>query len=270
MKNKAILKMATLVLLFTFALTNVAFAGQFANAKIMPAKPKATFVKKAVPVKPQIATTKPKIAPEKATNKKTVYIEKKVVIQKPAVPAKKDLDKITEMKLPIFVNGKAVKFDVPPILKNGRTLIPLRAVMEKFGVQVEYDKATNTVTMKKGNKEVKIVFEGLEGKIYVNGKEVKLDVPALVISNRTYVPLRFLMEVFGKKIYADGTKIDIRDNNTNTTSGSGQATEQNSNNQSAMPESNQSATNQSAGENNQPSEENNVTAPAEENNPEGQ
>jgi len=232
--------------------------------------PKATFAKKAVPVKPQIVTVKPKIAPGKTASKKTAYTEKKVPVQKPVIPTKKDLKGITEMKLPIRINGKETEFDIPPVIKNGRTLIPLRAVMEKFGVQVEYDRATNTVIMKKDDKEVKIVFEGLEGKIYVNGKEVKLDVPALVISNRTYVPLRFLMEVFGKKIWTDGSKIDIRDNNTNTAPGSEQATEQNSNNQSAMPESNQSATNQSAGENNQPSEENNVSAPAEENNPEGQ
>ncbi len=45
----------------------------------------------------------------------------------------------------IFVNEKQVKTDCPAVLKNGRTYLPLRAIMESFGYAVDWDNKTRTV-----------------------------------------------------------------------------------------------------------------------------
>ena len=45
----------------------------------------------------------------------------------------------------LFVNGSVVTLDVAPCLVGDRTMVPLRAVSESFGLKVEWDDATQTV-----------------------------------------------------------------------------------------------------------------------------
>jgi len=47
----------------------------------------------------------------------------------------------------VKVNGQEVDFDQPPLLKNGRVLIPLRAVAESLGAEVEWDQVTGTAVI---------------------------------------------------------------------------------------------------------------------------
>jgi hypothetical protein len=35
----------------------------------------------------------------------------------------------------------------PPVIVQGRTLVPLRAIMESIGAEVKWDEATRTVTV---------------------------------------------------------------------------------------------------------------------------
>ena len=53
-------------------------------------------------------------------------------------------------KIKVIIDIKNVKFDVPPTIVNGRTLVPLRAIFEALGATVEWDDATQTVTSEKG------------------------------------------------------------------------------------------------------------------------
>ena len=46
------------------------------------------------------------------------------------------------------INGKVVTIDQPAITVNGRTLVPIRFIAESFGVEVDWDAATLTVTIK--------------------------------------------------------------------------------------------------------------------------
>lgn len=108
---------------------------------------------------------------------------------------------IQTFKGEIKVNGQKFKFDIPPVIKDGRTLIPVRAVMNGLGAKVEWDPDTKTVTITKGDTVVQFVLG--ENKVIVNGQEITLDVPAIEISNRTFVPLRFLSEIFGEKVKYD-------------------------------------------------------------------
>jgi len=45
----------------------------------------------------------------------------------------------------ISVNGYDVELEVAPLIINGRTLVPFRAVAESFGVDVDWDDITQTV-----------------------------------------------------------------------------------------------------------------------------
>lgn len=105
-----------------------------------------------------------------------------------------------------------IKFDVPPVVKAGRTLIPVRAVTQGLGATVDWDGEAGIVTITKDGVSVVIILGSYD--ITVNGEKVSLDVPAQIINNRTFVPLRFLGQVFKYKVNynKDTGDIDIDDN----------------------------------------------------------
>ncbi len=43
--------------------------------------------------------------------------------------------------------GKTWEMDTAPIIENGRTLLPIRAVTEYFGASVEWEESSRTVTI---------------------------------------------------------------------------------------------------------------------------
>lgn len=95
----------------------------------------------------------------------------------------------------VFINGGQVEFDVEPIIDEGRTLIPIRAVSEQLGYQVVWDSSGNSAEIKSSDDTLEL-FMG-KRKYFKNGIEKQMDVSALVISGRTMVPLRLIAEEFG-------------------------------------------------------------------------
>jgi N-acetylmuramoyl-L-alanine amidase len=91
-----------------------------------------------------------------------------------------------------------LNFDVEPIIENGRTMVPLRAIFEALGAQVDWDNDTRTVTAIKGDTTVVLPIGST--KPTVNGKEWPLDVPAKISQNRTLAPVRFVGEAFGSSV----------------------------------------------------------------------
>lgn len=92
----------------------------------------------------------------------------------------------------VFQDGKELKFDIDPIVENGRTLVELRGIFEAFNVKLSYDSSTKVI---KGEHEYNNVSLTIGSKIaYVNNQKVTLEVPAKVINGRTVVPLRFIGE----------------------------------------------------------------------------
>lgn len=105
----------------------------------------------------------------------------------------------------VYLDGQKLNFDVPPIIDNDRTLVPLRAIFEAMGADVEWVDTTRTVKAKRGNTEVILQI----GSLYptVNGQVWALDVPAKIINDRTLAPLRFVGEAFGGQVgWDDSTR----------------------------------------------------------------
>lgn len=99
-------------------------------------------------------------------------------------------------QIPVYVNNERLWFDVPPVLDNGRTLVPLRKIFETFGAEVEYSEGV--ITAKKD--EIDIVLTVGENQAVINGADITLDVPAKVVEGRTMVPLRFIGEALGAQV----------------------------------------------------------------------
>jgi len=92
----------------------------------------------------------------------------------------------------IFVQGTPLACDVPPVVIDNRTLVPIRALTEKLGATVEYYQATQTAVIRLNG--FVFQFQLNTRNVTVNGTAVVLDVPAKVFNNRTMVPLRFIAE----------------------------------------------------------------------------
>jgi hypothetical protein len=107
-----------------------------------------------------------------------------------------------EARIGVFVEGEEVEFDVPPVIKEGRVLVPVRAVADSLKADdVQWNQEEKTVTIIKGEK---IVILKIDSNIaIVDGEEVVIDAKAELQNNRTIVPLRFLMEVFDKNVEWD-------------------------------------------------------------------
>ncbi|MBP2029043.1 putative membrane protein YkoI [Acetoanaerobium pronyense] len=94
-----------------------------------------------------------------------------------------------------------LKFDVPPVIKNSRMLVPIRAISEALDAEVSWDNDTRTATIV--TDEHTIVIAVSNETILVNGEPVETDVPAEIIKGRIVVPLRFIIENMGLDIEWD-------------------------------------------------------------------
>ena len=102
----------------------------------------------------------------------------------------------------VLLDGQQMSFLVPPIIENGRTLVPLRAIFEPLGATVQWDDPTQTIKATKGN--VVITLKLGRATAYVDNQPVELSVPAKAIDGRTMVPLRFVGEALGAQVNWNG------------------------------------------------------------------
>ena len=97
------------------------------------------------------------------------------------------------------VNGVQKEIDpgngTKPVLVDGRTLIPIRALIETMGGHVNWNGSEGKVNIELNSNKIEL---WLNKKVaVVNGTEKELDVPAQIINARTMVPLRFATENLG-------------------------------------------------------------------------
>lgn len=111
-----------------------------------------------------------------------------------------------------LVNNEQKKMDVAPFIdkSSNRTLVPVRFVTEFLGGEVSWDGEKREVTIQISGKEIKLQIGSSTA--YVNGVAIKLDQPAIIKENRTFVPLRFVAETFGLIVNWDSNTRSIKIN----------------------------------------------------------
>ncbi len=103
----------------------------------------------------------------------------------------------------VTLDGKKLNFDVQPIMKDDRVLVPFRALFEAFGATVAFDQISKTITSSKNDQNIELQVDSK--KAIVNGEQKGLDVPAMIIDGRTLVPLRFIGENYQGQVNWNGT-----------------------------------------------------------------
>ena len=134
-----------------------------------------------------------------------------LIIQFPAYAANtRDADIVVSLQIgnPIMtINGTAAEIDrgvgTKPLIRNGRTIVPVRAIIEAFGGSVSWDDKTRTVYLSLNGDSIRLVIGSYSA--YLNNTRHTLDTAPIIINGRTLLPIRFIAEGFNLGVAWDNS-----------------------------------------------------------------
>lgn len=101
-------------------------------------------------------------------------------------------------EISIEIDDEKVEFTetsgAPFIDEQSRTQVPLRVTMEAFGAEVGWDQENQTAIVEKDGIKVEVPIG--EKYILKNGESIETDTSAVIKNNRTYLPIRAVVEAF--------------------------------------------------------------------------
>lgn len=113
----------------------------------------------------------------------------------------------------LVVNGQLLQSQAE--LRSGRTLLPLRALADALALEINYDETTREITLSNDNKQFIFYPNQAQAVVIMDNKpsSYKLDAPAILIENRTFIPVRFISEQLGLHVAWDDAlrNVVIRD-----------------------------------------------------------
>lgn len=98
----------------------------------------------------------------------------------------------------VYLDGKSLTFEVPPMIIDGSTLVPLRKIFEEQGATVDWEPSTRTVTAIKDT--IQIIYTVGSNTATRNSETLTLATPGQIIDGSTLVPLRFVSEALGNTV----------------------------------------------------------------------
>lgn len=105
----------------------------------------------------------------------------------------------------IEIDGKEmVPKDMPAVIIDGRTMLPMRQIAQELGCEVNWNEAAKQIYVMRGSDIIVFTVDSKTG--YENGKEFTMDVPATIVNDRTMLPVRAL---------ADALHLNIKWNDPN-------------------------------------------------------
>ena len=96
--------------------------------------------------------------------------------------------RLTIGSLSYTVGGVAKKLDAAPAIIYERTMVPLRFIAEALGAKVDWDAGSRTAAVALDGKSLSVTIDKIAA---------GMDVPAMIINDRTMVPLRYVGEALG-------------------------------------------------------------------------
>lgn len=102
----------------------------------------------------------------------------------------------------IEFDGKAmVPKDMPAVIIDGRTMLPMRQIAQELGCEVNWNEAAKQIYVMRGSDIIVFTVDSKTG--YENGKEFTMDVPATIVNDRTMLPVRALADALHLNIKWD-------------------------------------------------------------------
>lgn len=98
----------------------------------------------------------------------------------------------------IIIDGNEISTLQAPVIYNGRTLVPLRAVAEYLNCNVDWDQENKVITLIRGDKIIELQINNTLITVTdsKNAYEILTETPAVIVNNTTMVPIRAVAEIF--------------------------------------------------------------------------
>lgn len=102
----------------------------------------------------------------------------------------------------INVNGSDIPMDDSPIIYNGTTLVPLKVLQDVLDISLSWNNSSKMLTVVKGDKSGLLKIGNPSASITMGNEKNTLNLtqPPMIINNRVMAPIRFISELFDRKI----------------------------------------------------------------------
>ena len=138
-------------------------------------------------------------------NENTRYGEVRNDFYKKMIERLEILSYFNQDSILVMLNGRYMDFDVAPVIINDRTMVPMRAIFEALGADVQWDGDTKTIMATHGADV--ITMQVGRNEMFLNDAKIELDTPSSIVDGRTLVPLRAVSEALNAKVsYNTDTK----------------------------------------------------------------
>ncbi|AOT72590.1 fibronectin type III domain-containing protein [Geosporobacter ferrireducens] len=113
-----------------------------------------------------------------------------------------------------YVEDELKEMDAAPIIREGRTLLPIKYVAEAIGAKVAWSNTEKKVTVTQNKKVIELWIDRNTAR--VDGKRMLIDPdnkdvkPIIIPPGRTMVPLRFIVENLGCKVDWNGNIQEVK------------------------------------------------------------
>lgn len=111
-------------------------------------------------------------------------------------------DQLITQPVNINVDGKEISsydaeqnVDLPAVIVNGRTMMPLKRTFELFGVDTTWNGEERSITAETSNGTLWLQIDNSTAKL--NGVDIQLDAAPTIFNSRTFVPLAFISQSMG-------------------------------------------------------------------------
>lgn len=111
-------------------------------------------------------------------------------------------------KINVSLNNNNLSFDTNPIVVDGTTLVPLRTILEAFGMQVDWDDESSVITASKDGIELTLQIGSKTAQ--KNSESIQLNAAPILQNERTLVPVRFIAESLGMDVNWDESTKTVR------------------------------------------------------------
>ncbi|MCR8631123.1 stalk domain-containing protein [Paenibacillus radicis (ex Xue et al. 2023)] len=112
-----------------------------------------------------------------------------------------NLPKDNEVK--VAYGSQLIEFNVKPEIKDGRTMVPVRAITETLGYKVTFNEAARSVQLSKDGVAIELYIDKTGIKKTVEGKDAVMketDAAPYIKDDTTFVPVRFFAEQIGLNV----------------------------------------------------------------------
>ena len=103
----------------------------------------------------------------------------------------------------VTIDDEQLQTDQAPIIQNGRTLVPLRSIFEALGAEVSWYQSSGSIYCYRNDASLSLTVN--DHYAYINGSQVYIDQPPIIVNNRTLVPVRVVSEALGATVVWDNT-----------------------------------------------------------------